>query len=120
MLILVSGCITTWEPQSVAPAQFVPASGETEVQVRLLSGARVVLMDPGVEGDSLVGWLKPAFDDKDPPKRRAYALTELSAIAVRKNDVGANVGFGVLAGTVLFFASVIGTVAVMCAHSGCD
>lgn len=117
---LLTGCVTTWQPQAAAPTELLATSGETEVRVTLTTGAKVVLRDPGVEGDSLIGWLKPSFDEKGAPARRAFALTDVRDVAVKKNEVGPNLILGVVAGTALFFTTAIATYVIICATQYCD
>ena len=120
LLVVQAACITSWEPQPVAPAQVVAATSDAEVKVRLTNGSRVVLRDPAVEHDSLVGWVAPSWDSKGGPVRHAYALGELREVAVKKNDLGPNIVLGVVAGTVLFFGAVMGAWAITCATQFCD
>ena len=80
----------------------------------------MVLRDPGVEGDSLIGWLKPAFDATGSPVRQAFALGDVRDVAVRKNDFGPNLLLGVVAGTALFFTTAIAAYAIACATQYCD
>ena len=118
--MVLTGCVTTWEPQPVTPARLLETTGETEVRVTLSSGTKVVLRDPGVEGDSLVGWLKPSFDATGSPVRQAFALGDVRDVAVRKNDFGPNVILGVVAGTALFFVTARSAYAIACATGYCD
>lgn len=120
MVGLLTGCVTTWQPQPVTPARLLETTGETEVRITLTSGTNVVLRDPGVEGDSLIGWLKPSFDATGSPVRRAFALGDVRDVAVRKNDFGPNLLLGVVAGTALFFGTVITAWAIACSTQGCD
>lgn len=120
MVGLLAGCVTTWQPQPATPSQLREATGETEVRVTLTSGTKAVLRDPGVEGDSLIGWLKPAFDATGSPVRQAFALVDVRDVAVRKNDFGPNLLLGVVAGTALFFTTAIAAYAIACATQYCD
>jgi len=120
MACLLTGCVTTWQSQPVTPTQLLETTGETEVRVTLTSGTRIVLRDPGVEGDSLIGWLKPSFDATDKPVRQALALGDVRDVAVRKNDLGPNLILGVVAGTALFFTTAIAAWAIACTTQYCD
>lgn len=120
MVGLLTGCLTTWQPQPVTAARLLETTGETEVQVTLTSGMKIVIRDPGVEGDSLIGWLKPSFDATESPVRQAFALGDVRDVAVRKNDFGPNLLLGVVAGTALFFTTAITAYAIACATQGCD
>jgi hypothetical protein len=115
----LSACATTWKVREAAPAAVLQSTGETEVQVRLTTGVRLVLRDPGIEGDSLIGWLKPKGGTVAPPARRAFALTEVEALATRKNDTALNLTLGALTGTAIIFA-LAGTVLLLCYSAGCD
>jgi hypothetical protein len=118
--LALNGCVTSWQPQQAPPAQLLAATGETRVQVRLVSGTRVVLRDPAVEGDSLVGWEQATGGRKEPPVRRAFALAQIQAIATRGNEPAANVALGIVAGTAIVFA-VVGTLLAICFNAGnCD
>jgi hypothetical protein len=118
--LLLTGCITTWQSQAAVPQRVLDTTRETEVRITLTSGLKVVLRDPAVEGDSLVGWLKPAFDAKNGPTRRAFSLEEVRDIAVQANDFGPNVILGVVTGTVIFFGTAIAAWAIICATQYCD
>jgi hypothetical protein len=120
VLILLSGCITDWESQPVTPAQAVAGAGDSEVRVTLTNKVKVVLRDPAVEHDSLVGWVAPSWDSARGPVRRAYALAEIHDVAVKKNNTGSNVVLGVVAGTALFFGAIMGAWAITCATRYCD
>ena len=117
--MVLTGCVTTWRTQQVAPAQLLATTGESEVRVTLTGGVKVVLRDPGVEGDSLIGWLQPTRDDAV-PVRRAVALADIQGLAVKKNNVGANLIVGIVAGSVAFFATVAAAYLIICADQGCD
>ena len=119
-LAMQSACVTTWEPQPVTPGELVGPGGDSEVRVRLANGSRVVLRDPAVEHDSLVGWVDPAWDSNAPLMRHAYALVEVREVAVRKNDLAPNVVLGGVAGTFLFVGVVWGAWAISCATHSCD
>jgi hypothetical protein len=118
--MVLAGCVTNWQPQQAPPAQLIEATGETRVQVRLASGIRVVLRDPGIEGDSLVGWqLTKVSTGADAPVRRAFALTDVQQLATRGNNVAPNVILGAATGFAVFVASVVGIYLIVCA-AGCD
>lgn len=120
LALLLGGCITTWQSEAAAPQRVLDTTHETEVRVTLTSGLKVVLRDPAVEGDSLVGWLMPAMGAKNGPTRRAISLEEVRDIAVRANDFGPNVILGVVTGTVIFFGTALTTWAIICATQSCD
>jgi hypothetical protein len=120
LLAVQAACVTSWEPQTVTPAQAVASGTDSEVMLHLRDGTKVVLRDPAVEHDSLVGWLAPSWDATVAPVRRAYAPSEVRGIAVKKNDLGPNIVLGVVAGTALFFGTIMGAWAISCATHYCD
>ena len=121
LLLLLNGCVTNWQAQSAAPAQVIESTGETELRVTLKSGTNTVLQDPGVEGDSLVGWQQPPGDLSEVPlTRRAFALSDVRSVSVRKSSTGANIAIGAAIGAGFFLASLIGVVWIACSGGGCD
>lgn len=98
----LSGCATNWQPTPAAPAQALHDLGPADVRVRRANGDYVVLRDPAVEGDSLVGWEVPPWDKAGGPARRSLALTDVRQLALRQNDAAGNILLGLLAGTVAF------------------
>ncbi len=116
----IAGCFTNWKPQDVAPAQLLQSTGETEVQVRFAGGGRLVVRDPAIEGDSLVGWqvttTSPGATD---PVRRAFPLAEVKQLAIRGNNVAPNVILGAATGFAAFIASVVAVYIIVCSTS-CD
>ncbi len=115
--VVLSGCATSWKTRQAAPEEVLRSTGETEVQVILTNGARVVLRDPGVEGDSLVGWSKPK--PAELPERQAFALADIHALATRKNNVPLNLTLGLLTGTAVAFG-LAGGIRLLCYSAGCD
>ena len=68
--VLLNGCVMNWQAQSAPPAQVIQSSGETALRVTLNAGGNVVIRDPWVEGDSVVGWQQPPGDPSEwPPSR---------------------------------------------------
>ncbi len=120
MVLMLQGCFTSWQPQNVEPAQLLTRTGETEVQVRLVNGNRLVLRDPGVEGDSLVGWqVQDSAGTSHSPLRRAFALADVQQLATHGNAVAPNVAFGAVTGAAIFIAT-IGTLLIIYCSAGCD
>jgi len=121
LLVLLTGCATNWQAQQAAPQQVVESTGETEVRVTLKSGTNAVIRDPGVEGDSLVGWQQ---QPGDPPEvalvRQAFALNDIRTVSVRKGNTGANIAIGLGIGAALFLVSVTVAIAIVCGGGGCD
>jgi len=121
LLLLLNGCVTNWQAQSAAPAQVIQSSGESEIRVTLTSGAKMVIRDPWVKGDSLVGWQQPAGETADlRVVRRALALSEVRTVSVKKSNTGANIAIGAAIGAAVFVASVVGAILVVCGTGSCD
>ncbi len=119
LAVLQAGCITSWQTQSAAPAQVIQASGESEIRVTLNSGTSVVLRDPWVEGDSLIGW-EAGKNPDIPIERRTFALEGVRAVSVRKSAMGANIAIGAAAGAAIFVGSVVGAYWIVCGSQRCD
>jgi hypothetical protein len=115
--LAMSGCATSWKIRQAAPQEVLRSTGETYVQVILTTGARVEMRDPGVEGDSLIGWSKGKGDE--PPEREAFALSDVRALATKQNNLPLNITLGVVTGTAVAF-SLVGVLLVLCASAGCD
>lgn len=73
----------TWEPQTVAPAQYVEAHHPTAVRVRTAAG-RTDLYAPRVSGDSLVGQAGPA--DLRPVGVRLAEVQALESLRTGKDE----------------------------------
>lgn len=113
--LILNGCLTNWQSQPAPPALLLTATGETQVQVRFADRTRVVLQDPGIEGDSLVGWqVTEARTGAEVPVRRAFALTDVQQLATRGNNVAPNVILGAATGVAVFFASLVGAYLIVC------
>lgn len=119
--LLLSGCFMNWQAQPAAPAEVIQSSGESEIRVTLTSGTRVVIRDPWVEGDSLVGWQQPPGDPAVVPvARRAFALPDVRTVSVKKSNTGANIAIGAAIGAAAFVASVVVAWVIVCGSSACD
>ena len=119
--VLLNGCVMNWQAQSAPPAQVIQSSGETEIRVTLNAGSNAVIRDPWVEGDSLVGWQQPPGDPGEVAVvRRAYALSDVRTVSVKKSNTGANIAIGAAIGAALFVASVAGSLLIICGGGGCD
>lgn len=118
---LLNGCVMHWQAQSAPPAQVIQSSGETEIRVTLNAGSNVVIRDPWVEGDSLIGWQQPLGDPSEVPlTRRAIALDDVRTVSVRQSNTGANIAIGAAIGAAAFVASVAGALLIICGGGGCD
>jgi len=119
--VLLNGCVMNWQAQSAPPAQVIQTSGETALRVTLNAGGNVVIRDPWVEGDSVVGWQQPPGDPSEVPLvRRAIALDDLRTVSVRQSNTGANIAIGAAIGAAAFVASVAGALLIICGGGGCD
>lgn len=120
-LLLLNGCVMQWQAQSAPPAQVIRTTGESEVRVTLKSGPSVILQDPWVEGDSLVGWRQPPGDPSEVALvRHAYALDDVRVISVKKSNTGANIAIGAAIGAAAFVASVTAVILIVCWGGGCE
>lgn len=120
VLVLLNGCVMNWQAQAGSPAQVIQSTGESEVRVTLNSGSNVLMQDPWVEGDSLVGWQQPSGDRSEIPLvRRAFALADVRVVSVRKSNTGANIAIGAAIGAATFVASVAALILIVCGGA-CD
>ena len=120
-VLLLNGCMMNWQAQPAAPAEVIQSSGESEIRVTLTTGANVVIRDPWVEGDSLVGWQQPAGDPAEVAVvRRAFALAEVRTVSVKKSNTGANIAIGAAIGAAAFAASVTVVLLILCGAGSCD
>ena len=83
----------------------------------LTNRAHVILQDPGIEGDSLVGWSKPRAAEL--PERQAFALADIDALATKQNNVPLNLTLGLLTGSAVAL-SLAGGLLLLCYAAGCD
>jgi hypothetical protein len=100
LALALGGCVSSWSPAPVSPAVALRDLGPAEVRIKRASGNYLVLRDPGIVGDSLVGWEIPPWDKGGGPTRQSVALGDVRELAVKRNDPAANILLGVLAGTV--------------------
>ena len=118
---LQAGCVMNWQTQPAAPAEVIQSSGESEIRVTLTSGINVVIRDPWVEGDSLVGWQQPPGDGPVAPlARRAFALTDVRTVSVKQSNTSANIAIGAVIGAAAFVASAVGVLLIICGTDSCD
>jgi hypothetical protein len=98
--VLVAGC-TTWRVQWVSPETVIRRDQPGAVEVTRVDSSRVVLQDPRVVGDSLVGKVDGAVE--------SVALAHVAYVAVRRGDGAGTAGLvllGALAGFVAVAAAV--------------
>jgi hypothetical protein len=119
--LLLNSCVMNWQAQNAAPAQVIQSSGESRIRVTLNNGINVVIRDPWVEGDSLVGWQQPTGDPAMVPvARRAFALTDVRTVSVSKSNTGANIAIGAAIGAAAFVGSVVVVLLIACGAGSCD
>jgi hypothetical protein len=76
---------TSWRVQSLSPQQVLTAEQPTEIQVMMRSDStRVVLTQPEVSGDSLVGLTEDG--------RLSIPLADIASVALREGAPGKTVG----------------------------
>lgn len=75
---------TSWRVQRLSPQQVLTAEQPTAIQVMRSDSTRVVLTQPEVSGDSLVGLTKG--------RRLSIPLTDVASVAVREGDTWKSVG----------------------------
>jgi hypothetical protein len=100
LVLATLGACSDWQVQPVAPAELVNGSSPSRVKVHLHDGRRLVLRQPAVRADSVVG-------AADGP---GVAVAEIDSIAVRRFSVPRTVGLTAL---------IVGVPALLCSV-GCD
>lgn len=96
---LGSGCVSSWHQVQASPEAAMAAHGRGDVQVKQRGGEHVVLHQPVVSADSIIGYEDPAWDQGGEATRRAIALDDVASISVWKKDKTFNTVLWVLAGT---------------------
>lgn len=85
MLLWYVPACTTWQvTQGVTPQQLIADRHPPAVRVTLPDSSRIVLDEPSIEGDSLVGFVGA--------KDSSVAAADITQIAVRKVSTGKTVG----------------------------
>ena len=87
-----------WKTQSIAPERIVGERRAAKVRVTKLDGTRLVLHQPEIIGETLVG-VHPDAWPRDGRPRPAVALADVGEVALRRVDpIGtAAIGLGTLA-----------------------
>jgi hypothetical protein len=101
MATLVVGC-TTWRVQWVSPETVIRRDQPGAVEVTRVDSSRVVLRDPRIVGDSLVGKVDGAVE--------SVALARVAYVAVRRGDGAGTAGL-VLLGALAAFVALAAAVA---------
>ena len=61
LLVLQLGACTSWRPITVSPQQLIEAEQPSSVRVTQPDGVQVVLKDPAIRNDSIVGTDREGF-----------------------------------------------------------
>lgn len=93
--LLLAGCMN-WGTRPPSPAAF--KDGPTLLGVVREAGDTLVLRDPGIEGDSVVGWAVTGGT----PVRHAVAMTDISALITSRSNYAA----AILGGMALSFLAI--------------
>jgi len=83
---------TRWQPQEIGPERVVSEMKPSRILVTRSDSARVVLVQPRISGDSLIG--------SGPGTPVSIPLSAVASVSVRKGDPGATVGLLLLIGAV--------------------
>jgi hypothetical protein len=111
----LAGC-TSWRVQSVAPEQLLAAEHPGQVRVQTRDGTRIVLRDPRLARDSLMGRVSAPPSWAGPPGqsegtlRYAVALADVTQVAVRRTNALKTIG--------LILAIPAGAIAILGATCG--
>jgi hypothetical protein len=98
LLTMLAAC-SSWQVQPAAPAQLVSESSPSQVRVQLHDGRRLVLRQPTVRADSLIGR----------GDSTSVAVADIDSIALRRFDTPRTIGL-----TVLIFAVPAALCAATC------
>ena len=104
--LLVLTCLlpacTAWHLKSAPPQQVITAKQPIKVRIARQDGRRIELLQPKIQGDSIVGtnWdVKPG----SPPSRAAIALAAVRAVEVRETDTRRTIAAVGFVGTIITF-----------------
>lgn len=90
----LSAC-TSWKTQSVAPEQVFLTKQPKQVRVTRADQSRLVLVNPEITGDSLVGELPGSGKQGQPSRRAGVPLAEVKQVAIQGVDAGKTILLGV-------------------------
>lgn len=97
---------TAWHKQTAIPQQVITAKQPRKVRIARQDGSRVELLQPKIEGDSIVGttWdVKPGSQ----PLRTAIALADVRGIEVKEDDTGRTImAVGFIGGIIALMAAL--------------
>jgi hypothetical protein len=83
MLSLALVACTRWVPQELTPAQVVSEMKPARIRVTRSDSTRLVLVQPQVAGDSMIGSV--------PGRRTSIPLSDVAAVSLRKGNPGGTV-----------------------------
>jgi hypothetical protein len=89
---------TSWRVRNVTPERAIARDHPDKVRVTRVDSSRIVLSQPRISGDSLVGFANHL--------KFGMPLSDVSAVAERRFNVGKSIalGVGIPAGTILLLA----------------
>ncbi len=105
----LSSC-TAWHVQSASPAQVVQEEQPSQIRVTTTSDSVVILLEPGVSGDTLIGFVKRDFSGApDTASALKIPLADISHVALHKTNAGKSVllGLGIVVGLVAVMVAVV-------------
>ena len=106
----LSSC-TAWHVQSASPAQVVQEEQPSRVRVTTIGRSDpVILLEPRVSGDTLVGFVKRDFSGApDTASALKIPLADISHVALHKTNAGKSVllGLGIVVGLVAVMVAVV-------------
>jgi len=120
----LSSC-TAWHVQSVSPAQVVEDEQPSQIRVTTTSDSVVILQEPRVSGDTLIGfgernfsWDGSVYGAPDTASEFKIPLADISHVELHKTDAAKSVllGVGIVAGA---FAALIAFALILCSVEGC-
>ncbi len=98
---------TSWKTQEVSPQQVLTDEQPDKVRVSLTDGSQVVLEEPVVSGDTLIGFEQDV--------QKSILLADVSALELREGD-GGKTTLAIIGGVILAGGLALGVAyAVYCA-----
>ena len=82
-----AGACMSWKTQPVSPEQVV-AQKPDQVRVTLASGSRILVVQPTIAGDSLIGVPPVGSDSALSAQRLAVALSDVRSVEVQRVNAG--------------------------------
>ena len=106
----LSSC-TAWHVQSASPAQVVQEEQPSRVRVTTIGHSDpVILLEPRVSGDTLVGFVKRDFSGApDTASALKIPLADISHVALHKTNAGKSVllGLGIVVGMLVVSVALV-------------